>query len=102
MSGTGRENIFEGLAVKPECQHRSLQLCKEQREPYIVYVCGRCSAKFKVELVPKPQPKPREPMFPGGKYTRLIKSGTLSSWGCDPTGAEEESVVGGFPQGGRV
>lgn len=64
MSGTGKENIFEGLDVSAPCLHRSIQLCKEQRNEYIAYVCGRCSAKFKVELVPKPQPKPREPMFP--------------------------------------
>lgn len=64
MSGTGRENIFEWLDEPQECQHRALQLCKEQRETYIAYVCGRCSAKFKVTLVPKPQLKPKEPMFP--------------------------------------
>lgn len=64
MSGNGNENIFDALQEKPPCQHRSIQLCKEQRETYTAYVCGRCSEKFMVELAPKPQPTPKEPMFP--------------------------------------
>lgn len=32
MSGTGRENPFEGLDVKPECQHRGdLEVGKRDR-----------------------------------------------------------------------
>lgn len=67
MSGTGREDIFEGLNVKPECQHRALQLCKVQDETFLAYVCGRCSTKFKVESVVDAPPAPREPMFPKHK-----------------------------------
>lgn len=64
MSGRGDENIFDGLDVKPECLHRSIQLCKEQREVYMVYVCGKCSVKFQVEPAPVHKPEPKEPMFP--------------------------------------
>jgi hypothetical protein len=64
MSGSGNENIFDGLDVKPECQHRALQLCKDQGEVYTAYVCGRCFAKFKVEPTPEPPKRTREPMFP--------------------------------------
>lgn len=64
MSSIGSENIFEGLDVKPACQHRSLQLCREQRETFTVYVCGRCSAKFQVDPVADPKPQVKEPMFP--------------------------------------
>lgn len=64
MSGTGKENIFDGLDVKPECQHRSIQLCKEQGETYLAYVCGRCSVRFQVQPAPEHKPQPKEPMFP--------------------------------------
>jgi hypothetical protein len=64
MSGTGLENIFEGINEKPVCQHRALQLCKVQDEPFLSYVCGRCSTKFKVERIVDAPPAPKEPIFP--------------------------------------
>jgi hypothetical protein len=64
MSGNGNENTFEGLEVKPACQHRALQLCKEQNDIATVYVCGRCSSKFQVEPLAEPKPQPKEPMLP--------------------------------------
>lgn len=52
-------------ASKPICEHRSIQLCKDQEGQVVtLYVCGRCSEKFEVKPVEKPQPQPREPMFP--------------------------------------
>jgi hypothetical protein len=64
MSGTGKEKIYGIIAVKPDCQHRAIQLCKVQDEPFLSYVCGRCSAKFKVERVVDAPPSHKEPMFP--------------------------------------
>lgn len=64
MSGRGDEDIFEGIDIKPKCEHRSIQLCKDQREVYTAYVCGKCSAKFEVKNAPEPPKSIKEPMFP--------------------------------------
>lgn len=64
MSGIGNENIFDGIGVKPPCQHRSIQLAKVQNDVVTVYVCGQCSSKFQVEPLVDPKPQPKEPMFP--------------------------------------
>jgi len=65
MSGNPDDynKLFDGIQEKPPCLHRSIQLCKEQNETFVAYVCGRCSTKFKVEAVPEDIPQPKDPMF---------------------------------------
>ena len=70
QTGCGCRNyqLESVVAPKPtsqqDCQHRSIQLCKQQLDVVTVYVCGKCSAKFQVEPLAEPKPQPKEPMFP--------------------------------------
>lgn len=64
VCGSHKGHHIEFVEVKPECQHRSIQLCKVQDETYTVYVCGKCSAKFQVEPAPHPPNPIKEPMLP--------------------------------------
>lgn len=74
MSGTGSEDIFEGLNAKPECQHRAIQLCKVQDETYLSYVCGKCAVKFRVERIVDAPPAPKDPMFPKNRIPWGLRS----------------------------